>query len=313
MIYKEIPHQIAFINQKSIADLYIKIREDYRLFAVKGATLPEDQFRQLHDSKIKLFISGQDQADIETIMDNHLTEFLVHPEVSPKIKATIAYSTSMKSIQDVFRGTNAKTLTELKKTAKRITRLILSDRRVMEDLLNISSADHYTLKHAVKVGMYGTAMTINLFQDRIKYHDLDELSMAFFLHDIGMTKVPATILDKNEPLNNNDWETIRNHPVWGHEKLNKANYTSEETTNVILYHHERYDGSGYPFKKSGDDIPIYAKICAIADTFESLTGERPFKKSKTPFEALKIMKVEMANEFDPDLFRAFIMLLGSGK
>jgi HD-GYP domain-containing protein (c-di-GMP phosphodiesterase class II) len=163
------------------------------------------------------------------------------------------------------------------------------------------------------VGVYGTAMTINLFQDKIKYHDLDELSMAFFLHDIGMTKVPSTILDKNEPLTENDWETIRKHPVWGKDKLTKANYKSDETTEVILYHHERYDGSGYPFNKSGEEIPLYAKICAIADTFDSLTAGRPFKKAKTPFEALRTMHVEMAREFDPELFRAFIMLLGSGK
>jgi HD-GYP domain-containing protein (c-di-GMP phosphodiesterase class II) len=136
--------------------------------------------------------------------------------------------------------------------------------------------------------------------------------MAFFLHDIGMTKVPSNILDKKEPLNENDWETIKKHPVWGHEKLKKANYESEEATEIVLYHHERFDGNGYPFKKSGNEIPLYAKICAIADTFESLTGGRPFRLPKSPFEALKIMQVEMAREFDPELFRAFIMLLGPG-
>jgi len=314
LIYKEISHQIAFINKKSITDLYIRIRNDYRLFAVKGAELPDEQFQQMQSSGLKLYISGNDRAEIESKLDSNLKEVLMNPEVYPGIKAHIAYSISMKSIQEVFQVTNVYTLSELKKTSKKIAALISTDRRVVDNFMKISSSDHYTFNHAVKVGVYGTAMTINLFQDRIKYHDLDELSMAFFLHDIGMTKVPSTILDKkNEPLNESDWETIRKHPLWGKDKLSKANYSSEETTAVILYHHERYDGNGYPFKRSGDDIPLYARICAIADTFDSLTAGRPFKKAKTPFEALKTMQVEMAREFDPDLFRAFVMLLGSGK
>jgi HD-GYP domain-containing protein (c-di-GMP phosphodiesterase class II) len=313
LIYKEISHRIAFVNLKSIADLYIRIRDDYRLFAVKGAELPEEQFQQMHKSGLKLYISGSDSAEIESKLDGSLLEVLMHPEVDPRMKADIAYGVSMKSIQEVFQGINARTLLELKKTSKTVAALISTDRRVMNHFMKISSSDHYTFKHAVKVGVYGTAMTINLFQHRIKYHDLDELSMAFFLHDIGMTKVPSSILDKNEPLNESDWETIQKHPVWGKDKLAKASYSSDETTDIILYHHERCDGSGYPFKKSGDEIPLYAKICAIADTFDSLTAGRPFKKAKTPFEALKTMQVEMAREFDPDLFRAFITMLGSGK
>jgi HD-GYP domain-containing protein (c-di-GMP phosphodiesterase class II) len=312
LIYREIPYHIAFLNQKCITDLHIKIRDDYRLFAAKGAQLPDEQFEQFRKAKTSLYITAQDTSDAENSLDACLIEVLTHPDVSPRAKADIAYSTSMKSIQEVFERTNPRTLTELKKISEKIVKLILSDSRVINDLIKISSDDHYTIKHSVKVGIYGTAMTINLFQDKIKDHNLEELSMAFFLHDIGMTKIPSIILDKNETLNENDWETIRKHPVWGHDKLKKANYESAETTAVLLYHHERCDGNGYPFKKSGNEIPIYAKICAIADTFESLTGGRPFKSPKSPFEALKIMHVEMAREFDPELFRAFIMLLGGG-
>jgi HD-GYP domain-containing protein (c-di-GMP phosphodiesterase class II) len=311
LIYKEIPYQIASINEKCATDLYIKIRNDYRLLAAKGAQIPEEQLQQFRKSKTKLYIMAQDPVDAEESLDTHLMTVLTHPEVSPKVKADIAYSASMKSIQDVFQGINQRTLSELKKTSQKIVKLILSDNKVMNDFMHVTSSDHFTFTHSVKVGVYGTAMTINLFQDKIKYHDIDELSMAFFLHDIGMTKVPSTILDKNEPLTEGEWETIRKHPIWGHDKLKKANYESDETTKIILYHHERCNGTGYPFKKSGKEIPIYARICAIADTFESLTAARPFKSPKSPFEALKIMQAEMAHDFDPDLFRAFVMLLGT--
>ncbi|MRR14305.1 HD domain-containing protein [archaeon] len=177
----------------------------------------------------------------------------------------------------------------------------------------MTSYDHYTYKHSVKVGIYGTTLAVNLFQDKIREHNMAELSTAFFLHDIGMAKVPIKILDKKGPLDESEWDIIRKHPLWGHDRLVKANYLNDESTAIVLYHHERCDRKGYPFRKSSDEIPVYAKICAIADTFESLTSGRPFRHSKTPFEALKIMKVEMAREFDAELFRAFIKLLGPEK
>ena len=313
MIYREMPKHIAFINQKSTMDLYIKIRGDYRLFAARGALLADEQFQQFSKELTKLYFMVQDSVDPEESLDAHLLGILTSPDVSPQAKADIAYSTSMKSIQDVFQGANSKTLSALKKVSKKIVKMILTDSRVIDNFLTITSDDHYTFMHSVKVGIYGTAMAINLFQDKIRNHNIDELSMSFFLHDIGMTKVPSTILNKEEPLTGSEWETIRKHPLWGQDRLRKANYESNEATEIILYHHERCDGNGYPFKKTGSEIPVYAKICAIADTFESLTTGRPFRSPKSPFEALRIMQVEMAREFDPELFRAFIILLGSGR
>ena len=139
---------------------------------------------------------------------------------------------------------------------------------------------------------------------------MTELSTAFFLHDIGMARVPVSILDKRDTLTPDEWDIVRKHPLWGHDKLVKARYLSDEAAAVVLYHHERCDGNGYPFRKREGEIPLYARICAIADTFEALTAGRPFRQPKTPFESLRIMQTEMADEFDPELFRAFVMLLG---
>jgi len=293
-------------------DLYVKIKDEYRLFAAKGAVFTEEHCRLFSKAKLKLFFLAKDLASAEESLDTHLIDVLTDPYVDAQTKVDIVYASSMNSIREVFTGTNLRTIGELEKMSGTIVKLILSDRRVMDDLINITSYDHYTYKHSVKVGIYGTALSINLFQDRIKDHNMAELSTAFFLHDIGMAKVPARILDKKGPLDSSEWDIIRKHPLWGHDRLMKANYLSNEATSIVLYHHERCDKNGYPFRKSGEEIPIYAKICAIADTFESLTSGRPFRHSKSPFEALKIMQAEMAREFDADLFRAFIMLLGPG-
>lgn len=313
MNFKEIPSHIAFIERRSTIDLFIRIKKDFRLFAARGAHLSEEQFNQISSEKVRLFIKIDDSADGEVSLDAHLMGILTDPGVNPQVKAGIAYAATVKTIQDVFRGTNSRTLAELKKMSGKIVKLIVSDNRVIDNFITLTSSDPYTLMHSVKVGIYGTAITISLFQGTIDDHKIEDLSMAYFLHDIGMTRVPGAILNKEENLTQSEWETVKRHPVWGQEKLRKANYLDDEATGIVLYHHERCDGSGYPLRKAGDEIPVFAKICAIADTFESLTSGRPFSPSKSPFEALRIMQGNLARGFDPKLFKAFIVLLGPGR
>jgi HD-GYP domain-containing protein (c-di-GMP phosphodiesterase class II) len=312
VVYREIPYQMVIDQEKCPVDLYVRIRDDFRLFAAQGAEFTTEHYRLFGKEGIKVFILTGDASKADAYVDSELTRVLSDSRVSVTAKAAIVYETSMRSIQDVFEGTNGKTIAVIEKLSKNVVKLILSDRSVMDELITMSSHDHYTYKHSVKVGIFGTALAINLFQERISEHRMTELSTAFFLHDIGMAKVPMRILDKHEPLTMNEWDIIKMHPLWGHDRLSKARYMTDEAAAVVLYHHERCDKQGYPFKKGGDEIPAYAKICAIADTFESLTAARPFRQAKTPFEALRIMQTEMAREFDHDLFRAFITLLGPG-
>ncbi len=105
------------------------------MFAAKGALLPEQQFHQFKKERLKLFFIAQDSADAQERLDAYLMDILTDPEVSQQAKADIAYSTSMKSIREVFQGTNLKTLSELKKISKKIVKMILSDGRVMEDFI----------------------------------------------------------------------------------------------------------------------------------------------------------------------------------
>jgi HD-GYP domain-containing protein (c-di-GMP phosphodiesterase class II) len=311
-MYREIPYEMIKGHEKCPVDLYVKIRDSYRLFAAQGALFTTEHYRTFGKSGVKIYILAEDKIKADEVLESQLADVLLDPEVSQKVKVEIMYDASMKSVRDVFQGTNQKTLHEVEKLSKNIVKTILSNRRVMDDLIDISSHDHYTYTHSVKVGIYGISLAINLFQDKVNEHRMTELSTAFFLHDIGMAKVPQRILDKQDALTTSEWDVIRQHPLWGHDRLLRANYLSDEAVSVVLYHHERFDRKGYPFKKAGDEIPLYARICAIADTFESLTSARPFRQPRTPFEALRIMQTEMAKEFDPELFRAFIMLLGPG-
>jgi len=310
VFYKEIPYKLACVDGKSTIDLYFKVKDDYRLFASKGAVFTEEHYRMC--SRVTLYIRSEDHVSAEEDLDTHTLEILTSTLIKPKAKADIVYSFSMKALRKVFQGTNARTIEEMQKISKSIARSIFLDRSIVGHVMDMTSIDHYLLQHSVKAGTFGLALAINLFQDDISRYDIPDLATAFYLHDIGMTKVPRSVVDKEEQLTASDWEVIRKHPLWGHDRLSRAGKLSEEAASIVLYHHERCNGKGYPYRKSGDDIPIFAKICSIADTFESLTSKRPFRQTSTPFEALQIMQREMANEFDPDLYRSFVMLLGPG-
>ena len=101
---------------------------------------------------------------------------------------------------------------------------------------------------------------------------------------------------------------MKNHPDDGNSLLEKFNHLTPEAKVIVLQHHERHDGKGYPNGLKGKQIHIYSKVCTIADVFDALTSKRSYKKSLSSFDALKIMRNEMSEEFDPDFFKQFVFL-----
>ena len=134
------------------------------------------------------------------------------------------------------------------------------------------------------------------------------LRKSIFLHDLGKCDVPNTLINKPTPLSESEWELMRNHPSRGNKLLSQANQLTKECGLIVMQHHEREDGSGYPFGKRGDEIHLYGRICTVADVYDALTSTRAYKKKLPPFEALKIMKDEMIHHFHQDIFNEFVQI-----
>ena len=311
MYYKEIPYPIVREGQHCPVDLYVKIRNDYRLFAAKGALITREHCRIFSRGNTTFYICSSDSESAEEFLKSLLTDLVTDPHLEPEAKADIIYSSSMRSIRQAFQGLNHKTLREIEKTSEFVVKLTLSDKRVMNELVKVKSHAHFTYQHSVKVGIFGTCLAVHLFGEGNGDHNLQALSTALFLHDIGMTRVPRKILEKREPLSDMEHQIVMKHTVWGHDRLMNANYLTSQAASVVLFHHERCNGKGYPFGKTREDIPLYARICAIADTFETLTSSVSSSSPMTPFEALTVMQRDMAGAFDNRLFRAFVEMLGS--
>lgn len=134
---------------------------------------------------------------------------------------------------------------------------------------------------------------------------LDELQLLATLHDIGKIAVPDEILEKRGPLSLEEWEVIKKHSEIGY-RIAQFSSEMQPIAEAILSHHERWDGHGYPMGLKGKDIPLIARILAIADAYDVMTHERPYKKPISHQEAVDQLKAHAGTQFDPDLVQIFI-------
>lgn len=137
--------------------------------------------------------------------------------------------------------------------------------------------------------------------------ELRVLARAGLLHDIGKISIPAAVLEKHSPLDESEWILMRTHPEMGLTLLDRAGQSSREVL-AVLYHHERLDGSGYPYGLKAEAIPIEARIVAVADTYDALTSDRPYRLRCSPAEARRVLVEEARSRLDP---RAVSALFGA--
>ena len=161
--------------------------------------------------------------------------------------------------------------------------------------------------HSVNVTVYCMALGYEIGYDR---RALLDLGTAAFLHDIGMTEIPEEIVQKPGPLAPTDWVVIHRHPHRGRALAARGGNVPRTIQDAIVHHQERYDGSGYPDGLRGDQIPESARILAVADVFDALTVDKPWRSAYSLFRALKIMRDELGPGLDPTLLRDFILTLG---
>ncbi|TWJ19456.1 HD domain-containing phosphohydrolase [Geobacter argillaceus] len=165
----------------------------------------------------------------------------------------------------------------------------------------IELKDHYTRGHCDRVATYATGIAKELGMPATR---LREIRYGGWLHDCGKIGVPEEILNFNGILTEKEFETIRKHPDWGAEVARQAQLP-EVVVNIIRYHHERFDGSGYPCGLAGGQIPQEARIVAVADVFDALTTDRPYRKGCSLRKGLSVLESLQGVVLDPELVPLF--------
>jgi HD-GYP domain-containing protein (c-di-GMP phosphodiesterase class II) len=159
--------------------------------------------------------------------------------------------------------------------------------------------DLYTREHSDYV-----SKICGVIGEKLNVSNIDELLLSAQLHDVGKVFIPLTILNKKGKLTEDEFNEIKKHPKYGYSILDGIS-NFDHINEGVLYHHEKYNGGGYPEGLKGKEIPLFARIIAVADVFEALTADRPYRDAYLKEEALNIMK-KQKEQYDPEIFKIFL-------
>ena len=169
----------------------------------------------------------------------------------------------------------------------------------------VEAKDVYTAGHSVRVAEYSEEIARGM---GLNEYDIEILKNLANLHDIGKIQIDLSLLNKRGKLSDSDWKEIKRHPIVGYDIVKEITFLKDKA-DAVLYHHERIDGSGYPYGKKGDDIPLFAKILCVADSYDAMTTKRPYREALSREQAIFELKRNSGKQFDPVVCETMIEIL----
>lgn len=188
-----------------------------------------------------------------------------------------------------------------------ITDSISRNPSALISLARLKTADDYTYMHSVAVCAMMVALARKLELDEEQIHSA---GIAGLMHDLGKAMMPMEVLNKPGKLTDEEFAIIKTHPEEGFKLLQASNCTNDIAYDVVLHHHEKMDGSGYPKGLKDKEISLFAKMGAVCDVYDAITSNRPYKAGWCPAESLRRMSDWSNSHFDPIVFQAFVKSIG---
>lgn len=185
-------------------------------------------------------------------------------------------------------------------------RMILNS--IMQIVKIMEAKDVYTAGHSIRVAEYCEKIARDM---RFNEYDIEILMNLANLHDVGKVQVDLSILNKLNKLTEKDWVEIKKHPVVSHDIVMHIDFLKDRA-GAILDHHERMDGKGYPYGKKGEELSLFAKILMVADAFDAMTTDRPYRKAMTREESIVEIEKNRGTQFDPKVCDVMIDLIRRG-
>lgn len=227
--------------------------------------------------------------------------YVISPQqkISAKNELTeLMNSVETRTLSDLPRRMNA-----VKKQVMGIVDSIMHNDNVMINMMDIRTHDDYTYSHSLNVGILSAVIGTVL---RLGKQELFELTMGAVLHDIGKMFVDKQILNKPSSLTSEEFDHIKQHSELGFNFILNDNQIAESSKIAILQHHEAFDGTGYPKGVIGKEIDLFARVICVADSYDALTSDRPYRKAMLPTDAIEYIMSEYGTKFDPDIVNATI-------
>lgn len=263
------------------------------LIAEGGSTINEELIQKLHDlEEVNIIVDvGEDQDDT-ALSDADV--FVLDSEIRKRVADGIRYIYSGVSSNEAV--TVAGEVTDL------LCDAVAGAKSIILDMEKLKSYDEYTFMHSVDVSILAAILATSIGMPEQKIHDV---VMAGVLHDIGKTKISLEILNKNGRLSKEEFEEMNAHPLLGYRMLENNSSISDDVKLGVLTHHEKINGSGYVLELSDRGIPDIGRILAVADVYDALVTDRPYRKGMPSYKAMSIMRSE-SGHFDMVYFHHFL-------
>ena len=297
------------VNTIQSFNIFTKVADNFVLYHSGGNNFTEEVLRTLIENNVEIvYVATSDTEAYNRYLAANLPELLTDPNLNMHQKAQVAFISINTIGNSLFDKPEAESLGLFKAAVSKTTDFILKENDAIHKMISMTSRDQRLTTHSVNVGIFATGLASLLFRDQ-SGHNMQKISNGFFLHDIGKCMIPKEIFSKKGTLTHGEWLSVKQHPVDGYKILNKYDAIDDESRVIVMQHHERFDGKGYPMGLRGDEIHLYSQICRIADIFDALTSDRPHKsKRSSSYNALVTMKDEMAKELNQEFFHKFIVM-----
>jgi putative nucleotidyltransferase with HDIG domain len=307
--FEPVPARVLTDIANLPCDIYIWRGPRPVLYATKGGDLRRVQNRALRG--MSFLVREIDSELLRGAMAASLPAIMANPRVAPAERSKTAYSIAAKVLAPIFRrgsGLDRDGLLMTHQAIDAITTHLLDDEEMIWAMVATMQKHMATHTHSLNTAIYGIVLARYA---RIGTTEaIRDVARGGLLHDIGKNRVPKAILDKPTTLDPAEWQEMRGHVKSGYEMVVRALGYPPSYAHMIAEHHERCDGSGYPAGRPGTAIAIDSQLVGIVDAFDALTSRRPYRNGVSPFEALRIMRVPMRGQFNDELLREFITLLG---
>ncbi|MDA8169567.1 MAG: HD domain-containing protein [Nitrospiraceae bacterium] len=258
------------------------IVSDYKMPQMNGIELLQ-RAKRLYPETVRVLITACNEMKIavDAINEGEVYKFVTKPWDDRELKSVVVDSFNRHRLIQQMRAAEDSTLLTIAQA--------------------VELKDHSTKGHCDRVARYAIELAAAAGVNR---QMLRQIRVGAWLHDCGKIGIPDSILNKEGPLSLEQFEIIKNHCVWGADVARLAGLP-EVVIDIILHHHERYDGKGYPFGLKGEDIPMEARIVSIADIYDALTTDRPYRGKYTREKALEILEGSKGSALDASLVDKF--------
>jgi HD-GYP domain-containing protein (c-di-GMP phosphodiesterase class II) len=295
--------QLRLYVRLADSDQYVPYGDDNFTFSAKHREELEQR------GVVFVYVAAADRLPYLRHMEAHLDELIADEEhLTPGIKADVLYECVSQLTESLLESPQENNdLDRVTTGANALVRFILAKPGHLRWLLVQMGSVYQLNSHATNACILGLGLGVRL---GLSEEELTDLGTGLLLMDLGKAEIDRAILEKTSALSEEEWEIMRRHPERGVELLRQMGEPSPGTLAVVLQHHERCTGTGYPEGRRGSQIHLFAKIAGLVDVFDALTTKRSYRQALASFPAVRVMQGEMPGQFGSLLFRELIVLLG---